>query len=197
MAVLWHKGAYFWAYQLERYRQSATLHFFGLVSYLWLFLQTVAVFSIANYTLLRFKPSGFNFEESPSGLKIVWYSLSSLFVNGIDGLSPKSDAAIGLTIIAGIAGPFILAVLVLHFVQSVRQSRQDSEIRATISAMKNVAHKLDDRLRVEYGVGANEAYDRLQRYGRSLLSGVIEFVALRVPQDFEARGGGGARNDGD
>ncbi len=188
VAVLWHKGIYFWAYQLERYRQSATLHVFGLASYLWLFLQTVFVFSLTNYALLRIIPSSFNFEEKPTYVKIFWYSLSSLFVNGIDGLSPRSDLAIGITIFAGFAGPFILAVLVLHFIQSVRQARQDADIRAAVGAMKDVAHRLDDRLRVEYGVGADEAFVRLQSYGRNLISGVIEFVALRIPSEFESGG---------
>lgn len=115
-------------------------------------------------------------------------------MNGIDGLSPRSDLAIGITIFAGFAGPFILAVLVLHFIQSVRQARQDADIRAAVGAMKDVAHSLDARLRVEYGVGADEAFVRLQSYGRNLISGVIEFVALRIPSDFES--GDSDRTDG-
>ncbi|MEU8355923.1 hypothetical protein AB0C27_07900 [Nonomuraea sp. NPDC048882] len=183
-AILVCKFSYYWAYQLECYRRSALIHLFGTLSYFRLFIQTALTFALANYALLKASPESFSFDSQPTFIRVFWYSLSALFVNGIDGLAPASDMAIVIVVVQGVSGPLILSMLVLHYVQSFRQARRESEIKEVVAKIKANGDLLEVRLREQYEVGADEAWVRLQAFGQGAFSTAIEYLLARIPVDF-------------
>lgn len=92
------RGIYFWAYQLERYRQSPAVSFFSFLSYAWLFIITVVTAWLVNLSLLKLDPGLFQFSDYPSNITVLYYSLSSLYLSGIPAMEPVGDPAIGFKI---------------------------------------------------------------------------------------------------
>jgi hypothetical protein len=57
------RGVYFWAYQLERYRQSPAVSFFSFGTYAWLFVITVVTVWMFNLSMLELDPALFQFSD--------------------------------------------------------------------------------------------------------------------------------------
>ncbi len=164
---------YYWAYQLDSYRKSGATYLFGTLAYIWLFVQTIFVFSFVNLAFFKIDPSSFSYSSEPSFLVFVYYSLSALFVNGINALEPVGDWALVVKIAAGLTGPLLLATFLLNFVMTARQSRQDSGLRTIISDMKAQGAEFERRIQAEYEVSVEEALIRLQRLGGGFMGGLI------------------------
>jgi hypothetical protein len=181
--VLANRVIYFWAYQLEKYRQSPVTLIFNALSYVWLYVLTVLTFSMLNLAVLHVSPDQFQFADSPSFLRVVLYSMTSLLLSGTSGLEASGDWATALRIAAGFAGPIVLGTLILHLVFSARPSRRDSDFRTTIANIRKQAGDVERRMSDDYEVTIEEALRRLGELRNVVVSWCL-FFTKRMPDDF-------------
>ena len=66
--VIANRGLAYWAYQLERYRRSATSIVLNGISYFWLLIRTVLALAFINLALFHADSAAFTFEKSPTFL---------------------------------------------------------------------------------------------------------------------------------
>jgi hypothetical protein len=181
--ALLNRVLYFWAYQLDRYRRSAARPIFAVLSYIWLFLLTVASLSLVNTALIKIDPRSFDYQSSPSSFKMVLYSLSSLALNGVPGLEPSSDTAIAVKIAAGLLGPLLVTTLLLNVVFAMRRAKEQADIQATVGAIKERGKGLERQLVDDYGVPMDEALRRLAELGVAFVTWT-GYISARIPPEF-------------
>lgn len=181
--ILVVKGIHFWAYQLDRYRESPAVSFFSFLSYAWLFFITVITMWLVNLALLKVDPSLFRFEEYPSNITVLYYALSSLYLNGIPAMEPVGDLAIGLKILAGVIGVLLLATFAANLAFGSRQARQKEALSRTVAELRERGRRLESRLGAEYEITVDEAIEWLIKF-RSGMVRLIQFLTSRIPGDF-------------
>lgn len=177
------RGIYFWAYQLERYRQSPAVSFFSLLSYTWLFVITLLTVWFVNLSLLKLDPSLFEFTDYPSNITVLYYSLTSLVLNSIPALEPVGDLAILVKISAGIIGVLLLITFLANVFFSSRRQRQEEALEDAVREVKQRAQTLEERLGEEYEVTPEEATEWLEKIGFGFIK-MMTFLSSRIPDDF-------------
>jgi hypothetical protein len=181
--LLIHRSLYFWAYQLDRYRDSPAPSFFSSLAYVWLFVISVITFWMANIALLKIDPSGFSFMEYPSNLQVLLYTLRGFTLGGLESLEPVGDWQVAMSIGAGVTGVLLLTTLVANIVFTTRVRRQSEAIRDLVGEMKERARAFEKRLSVDYEIPIADAFARLQELGRGLVSW-IAYLSAKIPPDF-------------
>ncbi|MEV5412313.1 hypothetical protein AB0K60_26195 [Thermopolyspora sp. NPDC052614] len=151
-ALMVIKASDFYAYRLVRYRRSPAPFMLGMISYALMFVYVSLMLTAINIAVCKFSPGEFHLEQEFSSLNFLHYSLSSLALNGVDGLSPIGSIAVAIKIFSGYFGPIILATLLLDAIHSYRKDRDDAATQETIEAIKRDAGKVIKRVEIEYQV---------------------------------------------
>jgi hypothetical protein len=181
-AVLTHRVLGFWAYQLDQYRRSTFSVLFNFASYLGLFLQTLATFSLINYALYKAdENSAFTYAAAPSLIDFGRYVLASFGGGEIAAVQSHSDLAGLISIISTLIGLVFLLGLGLTIFFSIRQGRQDEAAKETIDRIHRQGDLLEGKLRGEYGVSIEEAVERLEELQYALV-GLITYLSQRTAQ---------------
>ncbi|PZG00071.1 hypothetical protein C1I93_03855 [Micromonospora endophytica] len=183
-ALLAVKTANFYAYQLERYRRSSFPFVLSFASFGALYLYSIFALTFINLAIYKADASQFAAEAVPSFLTFVHYSLSGLFVNGIDSLSPHGTLALAMQILAGVLGPLLLMTLTLTAIVSFKQVREGEALEGALADIKESARNLNGWLTEEYEVPPGEALRRLQQMGAAT-AGLVALLASRIPGDFD------------
>jgi hypothetical protein len=180
-AVIAHRAMHFWAYQLEAYRRSPATLFFIALSYFWLIVRTVAALSLLNLALYRADATAYAYQEPPTFLGLIRYSIASIYGAEIDAVHAGSSWADVIAIGAFIAGLIVVGSLLLSSALSFRAARDQSEIESTIHEIKRQGEQLDQRVQAEYEVSIAEAEARLEQLRWGLM-GLINFFSTRMPR---------------
>jgi hypothetical protein len=173
---------YFWAYQLERYRQSQAPSFFTFLTYVWLFLISVITVWALNLSVLKIDPGQFDFATYPSNLQVLYYSFVSFALNGIPALEPVGDTAIVIKLVAGLMGLLLFGALVTNLLLVARK-RHDDELATTVEAFKGQARSLESEFDQEFEIAPEAALDWLREIGSGIV-GLLGFFSSRIPADF-------------
>jgi hypothetical protein len=183
-ALIAVKAANLYAYQLERYRKSSIPFALSFLSFAGLYLYSIVTLAIINLAVYKADPSQYAAARPPSFLNFVHYSLSALFVNGIDALSPVRALALLIQIASGVIGPLLLMTLVVTAVTSFKQTREGEGLQEALTDIKQSAMTLNDFMSAEYEVSPDEALRRLQELGAAT-AGLVALLASRIPSDFD------------
>jgi hypothetical protein len=188
VAVSWgvvvHRALYFWAYQLESYRKGAAPYMFGLLSYLWLFVQTVVAFAFVNFALFRVDPTTFTFTTAPGLFEFFHYAVNIVLNGSIVGLEPRSQLAVALGDIGRLTGPVLLLTVIATFALSFKQSRQDAQMQESIARIKARGRQFDAEFQNQYEVTVTEAVNRLRKLPGAVL-GFAAWFSRQIPPGFE------------
>jgi hypothetical protein len=191
-AVSWgatvHRILYFWAFQLETYRKGAAPYLFSLLSYLWLVVQTIVAFAFINFALYRSDASAFSAKTTPQLFDFFHYSISLVLGGSVDYLSAHSQVAIALGDLVKLTGPVILVTIFATMILSLRQTRQDDQMKDSIARIKARGRQFDAEFQAQYEVSIEEAVERLRELPGTLL-GVVAWFSRHIPADFEERKG--------
>lgn len=183
LAVIAHRGLYFWCYQLEQYRKSAASVFFTAATYLSLLTRAVVALALVNDAIFKIQPAQFVAVVHPNLVTFIRYSLVGLYGGEIDALKAHGNVANLVSILTIIIGVVVITTLFLTLALSFRETRNDTGIAETISEIKSEGRDLEQRLRTEWEVSPEEAVARLEQL-RAGLIGVVRFFANRMPPDF-------------
>lgn len=184
MAVMFHRGLYYWAYQLEKYRRSSATLLLTAISYLWLAARVIASFTLLNIALYHGDPHAFRYNEAPTAITFVHYVIASLYGAEISMLQAHSQLTEGLAVITFPVAGLLVVSLLLSLAVTYRSSRDESDIRDTINTLKSEGARLRDQLRENYDVSVAEAVARLEQLKYAML-GVLRFLAANVPDGFD------------
>ena len=165
------QGIDFYTHLLERYRRSGSGMTLALTSFIWLFIQSVVALTLINWAIWRIWPGQYSTQGKVSLLDFVYYSLSSIFVNGVPSLEPAGAWTLSINVAAGFYGPLLLMALALQLIFGFKQSRDEASFSETIAAVQRRRRDLEAQLEREYELPLDEALEKLQAYG-------IGFVAL-------------------
>ena len=175
---------YYWAYQLDQYRQGPLPYIFMFLSYLWLLLSTLISLSFVNIAILHGNPSSFSYSSPPSIITMIHYTFASLALGGIFQVTSQSSLAQSIQIVAGIAGPILLLALVLTVLLALRLTRQNSDLENTVSRIRRQGDQMSATLQANYEVSVEVALRKLQALGAGALMPLIRFISEGMPEDF-------------
>jgi hypothetical protein len=183
LGLLFVRAIYFWAYQLERYRQSPVVSFFSFMSYAWLLAISALTVWMLNLSLLKLDPAAFDFSRYPSNMQVLYYSVSGFVLNSVRAIEPVGDAAIALKIATGFFGILLLATFAANLLFSSRQQRQEAALSRAVEDLKQRAKTVEERIGIEYEVSAEDALLWLQKVGTGFVRW-ISLISSRIPDDF-------------
>jgi hypothetical protein len=173
---------YFWAYQLERYRQSQAPTFFAFLTYVWLFFISVVTVWALNLALLQIDAEQFNFAIYPSNLQVLYYSFVSFALNGIPAMEPVGDVAIAIKIMAGVMGLLLFGALLTNLFLVARK-RHDEDLATTIEGVKGRARVMEAEFGQEFEIPPEDAVEWLREIGSGAIR-LLAFFTSRIPTDF-------------
>lgn len=186
LTVMFHRGLYYWTYQLEKYRRSSASLLLTAISYLWLVVRVVLGFVLLNIALYHGEHHAFHYSQAPTLVTFIRYVIASLYGSEISALQAHFTLAEALAVITfAVGGPVVIS-LVLSLALTFRAARDESEIRDTLDTLKREGAKLRDQLQEEYDVSVSEAVARLEQLKYALV-GVLRFLAANVPDGFDER----------
>jgi hypothetical protein len=179
---------YFWSWRLQCYHQSQLSHLFNSVTYARLFLSTVMTAWLLNTVILKVDPAQFTFETYPGPIRVVAYSLSSLFLNDGGGMDANGDAAWLFRVISGIFGVLLLLTFVANFLFVLTRERDDRALKEAVNELRSRAREHDAAFRAQVEVSVAEAEQRLEELNRGL-AWLIRYITVSIPPEFiEGRG---------
>jgi hypothetical protein len=179
-----HRALYFWAYQLDTYRRGSMPYLFNLLSYLWLFIQTVIAFAFINLALFDFDPSWFLHQGTPHLFDFFHYTVNLILGGSVSELEAHSQVAVVLADLMRLSGPFVFVTIVATFVLSLKQSRQDDQMKESITQIKARGRQFDSEFAEQYEVSIDEAIERLRQAPGAFIW-VAFWLSRQIPQDFE------------
>lgn len=183
ISIIVNRALYFWAYQLQRYRQARLGIVFNLLTYAWLFIGSACAISLLNLALLKVDPAQFAFTTYPSNLAMFVYGVSTFALNDGGGVSPAGDMAYVLRLLAGLFGVIVLPIFAFDLLRTWTKERDDTALKETVAGLKTSARKQEDALRERVHVDVDEAIQRLQQLGQGF-AGVFAYFAQSIPPDF-------------
>jgi hypothetical protein len=172
-------AAKFWAGQIDQYRKSGTYRIFALVSYVWLFVEIVALSSIVNSAIFALSPSSFDYRRDPTLLEFTYYSFNALVSNEIEVLKPIGTPAIAAKLALGFIGVIILAIVGVYFLMDHRNVKKQQEYDEASRALDSAANSMSANLYRDYQLSPNEALEKLRLMGSTLAVQFIEFMEGR------------------
>jgi hypothetical protein len=179
-----HRAVLFWAYQLDSYRKGAAPYFFNLLSYLWLFVQTIVAYAFINLALYRADPHSYDYRVAPSLFEFVHYTINVILGGSITELEAHSQLAVALADTMRVSGFLVLITIIATLVLSQRQSRQDDQMKETISRIKARARQFDTEFQGQYEVPIDVAIERLRQAPGAFLR-VVDWLSRQIPNDFQ------------
>jgi hypothetical protein len=182
--VVAHRALYFWAYQLDSYRKGSMPNIFNLLSYLWLFIQTVIGFAFLNLAVYDFDHNAFSYRNTPQLFDFFHYTINLILPGSVGGLEAKSQLAIALADLARFSGLLFLVTILATFVLSLKQSRQDDQMKESIARIKARGRQFESEFENQYEVSIAEAIDRLRELP-GIFVRIAAWLSRQIPQDFE------------
>lgn len=182
MALLFHRSIYFWAYQLEKYRESRVGFILGGISYVWLFVKLVFFLSFMNYGLYKINPGDF-YTSNASFFSFINYSINSLFFSETSQLLAIGNIPLILRILSGLIGYIVLGTLILSFFYKTKQMKEDKELTEAIKVIKAEGRELGEQIKGEYSVSTFEAIERLQEFKAGMLKWILT-ISSQLPDDY-------------
>lgn len=183
-------GANFWAYKIEKYRQSPASVFFAATALLWLIGASIANLTIMNLAAYKLAPEEFSVDQSGVSVsRFIYYSFAALYVNEISGLTPNAGLPLLIKIVAGLLGAVLLTILLVTIYMSFRSERHNREAQEAVAALQARAAEFEEELKKEYEVSAEEALVRLQEMQQGATT-ILHYIAQNIPSEFYPRTGG-------
>jgi hypothetical protein len=186
MGVLVHRALLFWAAQLDSYRKGSAPQVFNLLSYLWLFVQSVIAFALINYALYRGDPSAFVYTTRPQLFDFFHYAINLILNSSVTSPQASSQVAVALGDLVRLSGPVVLVTILATFVLSTKQSRQDEQMKDSIRRIKDRSRQFEAEFESQYEVSIAEAIDRLKQVPGALV-GIAAWLSRQIPAGFEGQ----------
>lgn len=177
----------FYADLLQQYRRSHTLVILNLLSYSWLFIQSVFILTLINYSIYIAAPQQFNLDGKASFIRFLFYSTTSLYGNTIPQVTASGELSLFVATVSVIYGPIFLVSLAGQIFVSLRQSRDDAAFGDLIGLVKSREITLSRLLEEEYEVTPDEAYQRLRALGLGAEL-FMAYLASKIPDDIDGSG---------
>lgn len=181
-ALLFHRSTYFWAYQLEKYRESKVKFILSGISYGWLFIELVFFLSFMNYGLYKINPEAF-YIINASFFSFINYSINSLFFSETSQLLAVGNTPLLLRIFSGVVGFLVLGTFITSFFYKAKQMKEDKELAEAIKDIKNEGRKLGKQIKIEYSVSAFEAIEKLREFKAGMLKWILA-ISSQLPDDY-------------
>jgi hypothetical protein len=178
VGVIAHRALYFWAYQLETYRKGSMPQVFNLLSYLWLFFQTVIAFAFVNLALYDFDPNAFLHKGTPQIFDYFHYTITLILNGSISTFEAQSQIAIALADLMRLSGVLVFVTILATFVLSLKQSRQDDQMKESVALIKARGRQFESEFESQYDVSISEAIERLRQ---------VQGVSLESQHGFRVR----------
>lgn len=186
LGVFANRMLYLWAYKLQQYHQSSLSLLMSLAAFSLLYVASGLTFGLINSALLKVDPSQFTFQSYPSALSMTLYGFSSLFRAEGGGVAAAGEWAYLLQLVSGIYGWLFLGVVLFSVALTMRASRDQRELRDTVSQLRTRARAQEDELRATLRVGIDEALERFRAMGFGSVQGVYDYFKRNIPEDFLA-----------
>jgi hypothetical protein len=182
--VILNRVVYWWAYHLDLYRRSPAPFVFNALTYLWIFFESVLAYALVNAAVFKIDPGSFRSVSAPGAFDFIHYAIGTLLLGAGDRLLPLSPAALAVSDAAHVTGILVLVTFFATLIFSVRRTRQDEALRASVETFRRRGREFEARFKGSYEITISEATERLKELGSAFL-GVIAFFSTRIPPGFE------------
>ena len=171
---------------LHQYRRSHALIFLNVISYIWLFLQSIVLLALINRSIFVASPQQYEITGSPSLIRFLFYSTTSLYGNTVPQITAVGDIALLVATIAVIYGPIFLISLGAQLFMTFRQSKDDAAFGDLIKMVQSRQAGLSQLLEADYEMTPHEAVRRLRDLGLGAHLFLV-YLASKIPDDIGTR----------
>lgn len=178
-----NRALYFWAYQLQRYRQTPASIAFAALDYASLFVRAVAAFALLNWALYKVDPGQYVVTGEPGLIQMAVYAMSRLAFSDGGGITAIGDAASLLALANGAVGFVVLAAVGLSILLSLRPDRESASAARAVAELKQRARSQELAMKNNYNVDVDEGIARLARLGQDIAS-LADWMTRSIPTDF-------------
>jgi hypothetical protein len=178
--LLYVKSLRFYSDLLQQYRRSYALVILNVMSYTWLFAQSLILFTIVNYAISVAEPQQFKISGDVSFVSFVYYTTTALYGNTIPQIVANGGITTLVATVAAIYGPLCLLSLGTQIVISLRQSKEDAAFGDLIRLVRAREAELSRQLEAEYEATPEEAARRLQQLGHDM-GPVMKYFVSKIP----------------
>jgi hypothetical protein len=178
-----NRGLFFWAYQLDQYRQTPVSLSMNAIAYVGLFFGTAITVSAINLGIYHVDPQQFAASPPPSVLRMALFSASSLAFNAGAGIEASGDAAVSVRLFSGVLGVLFMATLIVNVALSYRRDRDDLAIKKTVKDLRKNAFEQEKDLKRLLNVDIEEALNMLDQLGANIMR-LMAKVLSTIPDDF-------------
>jgi hypothetical protein len=180
---LLYRASLFWAYRLDRYRQTASSVVFSGLTVLTLIVQALVTFTLVNMAIFKTAPDQFASDLTHPGVLIFgYYSFDSLCASEISILRPVGSVAAAANMTAGFSTAIVIIVLLSALMFGFKQSKSDQFATEEIRRMRRRGDQFAKQLMAEYETNLEDLVRRVTR-----VSGVFvryaEYLAELTPDD--------------
>lgn len=151
--VLMNRAYLFVAKRFREYQRSPAPFVMATISFFGIFLLTLAIFSLLNFSIFRIDESNFDISGDQSFFSFVWYSFNAFVNNFVREITPVSAFARSLWMINITFSIFMLTVLgSLYY--SVRKERDSERIDTIVSKLQSEGQELESFIRTEFRIAS-------------------------------------------
>lgn len=178
LAIIYNRTCYFLMAKLRNFQRSRINVLYYVFTFLLLVALTITVFSLTNYALYKINVSNFKVSFIPNLFYFFYYSVNTLFTNGITDFYPVTVASRFLNTLEVIFA-FLLLVILFFLVTTIQGSRHTEEVDAVVNALRMQGKTLEGFIESEYQISIAQAIKELERIKAGLIK-VIYFLSSNI-----------------
>jgi hypothetical protein len=171
LPIIFNRTCYFLASKLRDFQKSRINVIYYVLNFLVIVFLTVIVFGAVNYGLYRIEPSHFSVPFHPRLLHFIYYSVNTIFTNGIPDFYAVSGIA-RFTSTAEVVSGFFLLVILFFLVTTVQSARQNEKIGAAVNAIRSQGQLMEQFVETEYKMTIEQAITELERTKAGLIKAI-------------------------
>ena len=176
MAIIFNRGCYFLASKLRDFQKSRINIIYYVLNFLGIVFLTIIVFGAVNYGIYRIEPSNFSVPFYPRPWHFIYYSVNTIFTNGIPDFYAVSGIARFISTIEIVFG-FLLLVILFFLVTTVQSNRHRQEIGSAVKAIRSQGQILEQFVETEYNMTVEQAIIELEKVKAGLIKAIFYLSA--------------------
>jgi len=170
-----NKMCYFLISKLRNFKHSKVSVFYSIFNIIISVIVTIIIFGFINFALYKLNPDSFYNPNLDSFISFLYYSLNTIFTNGIHDFYPTGNIARLFNSIEIVFG-FLILMILYFLLTTIFRERHNEQIDNAIITMKSQAAAIEKFMEKEYKLTPNQALDEIEKIKGSMLKIIYYFT---------------------
>lgn len=166
--LLMNRSYYFLIQKLKHFQNSKIIILYYALALTYTLFLTVVVFAFQYFGLNKIDPSSFNNSNMDGLLYFIYYSLNTIFTNGITDFYPISGWARLLSTLEIVFG-FLVIVILLSLAFTIQREKHNEEIKKLLSPFIFQEEHLAKFIDNKFKLSIDDALSELKKLESSIV----------------------------